>query len=93
MTTIGAPIKSTTDGNDFYFFVLEKNADWTIVWQFLWPGWYAGFGAEHVDGGTSRFDPNGVIYQALCANCGRDVQLFLLRPVCGLPNNGSPNVI
>jgi gliding motility-associated-like protein len=24
---------------------------------------------EHVDGGTSRFDANGVIYQALCANC------------------------
>jgi gliding motility-associated-like protein len=24
---------------------------------------------EHVDGGTSRFDQNGVIYQAICANC------------------------
>ena len=25
---------------------------------------------DHVDGGTSRFDQNGVIYQAVCANCG-----------------------
>jgi gliding motility-associated-like protein len=26
--------------------------------------------AEHVDGGTSRFDKNGIIYQAVCAGCG-----------------------
>jgi gliding motility-associated-like protein len=25
---------------------------------------------DHVDGGTSRFDKNGIIYQAVCANCG-----------------------
>ncbi|MCX8080230.1 MAG: PKD domain-containing protein, partial [Bacteroidia bacterium] len=25
---------------------------------------------EHVDGGTSRFDPRGVIYQSVCAGCG-----------------------
>ncbi len=24
---------------------------------------------DHVDGGTSRFDQNGVIYQAICGNC------------------------
>ena len=28
---------------------------------------------DHVDGGTSRFDENGVIYQAICANCGKSV--------------------
>ena len=27
-----------------------------------------GYG-EHVDGGTSRYDQQGVIYQAICANC------------------------
>ena len=26
---------------------------------------------DHVDGGTSRFDRRGVIYQAVCANCGK----------------------
>ncbi|NNE54864.1 MAG: PKD domain-containing protein, partial [Flavobacteriales bacterium] len=25
---------------------------------------------EHVDGGTSRFSPKGIIYQAVCAGCG-----------------------
>ncbi len=25
---------------------------------------------EHVDGGTSRFDKNGTVYQAVCAGCG-----------------------
>ena len=25
---------------------------------------------EHVDGGTSRFDKKGVIYQSVCAGCG-----------------------
>jgi PKD repeat protein len=27
------------------------------------------FGGDHVDGGTSRFDQNGTIYQAICGNC------------------------
>ena len=26
--------------------------------------------AEHVDGGTSRFDRNGIMYQSVCAGCG-----------------------
>jgi len=56
----------TTDGNDFYFFVLERNATSQLYGSFF--GQSGGFG-EHVDGGTSRFDSEGVIYQALCANC------------------------
>jgi gliding motility-associated-like protein len=32
-------------------------------------GQFNGLG-DHVDGGTSRFDDNGIIYQAICANCG-----------------------
>ncbi len=63
------PLQSTTDGSDFYYFVLSKNMNSLL---------YATFfglnntltGHEHVDGGTSRFDPNGVIYQAICAACG-----------------------
>ena len=26
--------------------------------------------SEHVDGGTSRFDKRGIIYQSVCAGCG-----------------------
>ena len=59
-------IQSTTDGDDFYFFVMERDA------QSLLYGTYFGDDgtAEHTDGGTSRFDPNGVVYQSVCAACG-----------------------
>lgn len=59
-------IKNSTDGEDFYFFVLAKNAANQLYGSFF--GQNGGEG-EHVDGGTSRFDQNGVIYQAICANC------------------------
>lgn len=59
--------QSTTDGSDFYFMVLDRNA------KNLFYATYFGSnnkGSEHVDGGTSRFDKHGVIYQAVCASCG-----------------------
>lgn len=56
----------TTDGTDFYFFVLSKNAQ-----SILYGSYFGGTNSiEHVDGGTSRFDKAGVIYQAMCAGCG-----------------------
>lgn len=60
-------IQSNTDGQDFYFIVLSKNAASLLY------GTYRGQSGvdEHVDGGTSRFDKNGVVYQAICAGCGR----------------------
>ena len=60
-------IQSTTDGQDFYFIVLSKNMGSLLY------GTYRGQAGvdEHVDGGTSRFDKNGVVYQAICAGCGR----------------------
>ncbi|MEI9946118.1 MAG: SBBP repeat-containing protein [Chitinophagaceae bacterium] len=71
--TSGLPVtadadQATTDGHDFYFFVLEKNATSQLYGSFF--GQNGGRYGDHVDGGTSRFDPNGVIYQAVCANCG-----------------------
>ncbi|MBK7884347.1 MAG: PKD domain-containing protein [Chitinophagaceae bacterium] len=54
------------DGDDFYFFVLERNAQSQLFGTHF--GQNGGVG-DHVDGGTSRFDVNGVIYQAMCANC------------------------
>ncbi|RYE20054.1 MAG: PKD domain-containing protein, partial [Sphingobacteriales bacterium] len=55
------------DGSDFFFFVLERNANSQLFGSRF--GQNGGLG-DHVDGGTSRFDANGVIYQAMCANCG-----------------------
>jgi gliding motility-associated-like protein len=54
------------DGKDFYFFVLSKDAQSQFFGSHF--GQNGGFG-DHVDGGTSRFDANGIIYQAVCANC------------------------
>lgn len=59
-------IMSNTDGQDFYFFILEKNAASQLYGSFY--GNIDGF-SDHVDGGTSRFNKEGVIYQAVCANC------------------------
>jgi gliding motility-associated-like protein len=59
-------IKANTDGKDFYFFVLKKNATAQLFGSFFGQD---GAATDHVDGGTSRFDRNGVIYQAICANC------------------------
>ncbi len=65
-------LKSTTDGKDFYFFVLEKDAAGVLFGSFYGEDNGNAIGADgtdHVDGGTSRFDKNGVIYQAICGNC------------------------
>ena len=84
-------IQSTTDGNDFYFFVLEKNAVSQLFGSFY--GQNGGFD-DHVDGGTSRFDANGIIYQAICANCGgrsTPSVVFPTTPGVWSPRNGSGN--
>jgi gliding motility-associated-like protein len=71
-TTSGMPEVSplagipAADGKDFYFFVLRKDAQSQLFGSHY--GQFGGTG-DHVDGGTSRFDANGVIYQGMCANC------------------------
>jgi gliding motility-associated-like protein len=72
--TMGLPvtadaIKGTTDGEDFYFFVLRRDATGTTPLFASFFGQNVGNFMDHVDGGTSRFDKNGVIYQAICGNC------------------------
>ncbi|MEO6538088.1 MAG: PKD domain-containing protein [Ferruginibacter sp.] len=59
------------DGADFYFYVLAKDAASQLFGSHF--GQNGGLG-DHVDGGTSRFDANGVIYQAICANCAGNNQ-------------------
>lgn len=53
--------------NGFYFILLGEDAE-TLEYATH----FGGFGptSEHVDGGTSRFDKKGFIYQAVCAGCG-----------------------
>lgn len=72
-TTNGLPTTSnayqtTTDGNDMYFIVFEDSAKAVLFASYF--GGSGSGGSEHVDGGTSRFDKKGIIYQAVCAGCG-----------------------
>ncbi|MCB9250910.1 MAG: gliding motility-associated C-terminal domain-containing protein [Flavobacteriales bacterium] len=58
-------IQKTTDGSDFYILVLAN--------QFKKLTYATYFGGtrtnDHVDGGTSRWDKKGVIYQSVCSSC------------------------
>ncbi len=66
-TTDALKTEARSDNKDFYFIVIRKDAVSRLYATFF--GQNGGEG-EHVDGGTSRYDENGVIYQAICANCG-----------------------
>lgn len=75
------------DGSDFYFFVMERNAVAQLFGSHY--GQNGGTG-DHVDGGTSRFDENGIIYQSVCANCGGGTA-FPTTPGVWAGRNGSTN--
>ncbi len=87
MSVSNTAIQTKTDGSDFYFFVLERNAASRLYATFFGQNGDAG---EHVDGGTSRFDKDGVIYQAICANCFSNVA-FPTTPGAWATQNGSQN--
>lgn len=68
-TTFGLPVtpdahQPITDGSDFYLMVLNADAA-----SLAYATFFGGTSAEHVDGGTSRFDKDGIVYQAVCAGC------------------------
>ena len=71
-STFGMPVtadafKAITDGEDFYFIVFTQNASALLYATFMGQD---GGGGEHVDGGTSRFNKAGEIYQGICGGCG-----------------------
>jgi gliding motility-associated-like protein len=59
--------QATTDGTGFYFLILHPAAS-SLAYATFFGG--TDQNMEHVDGGTSRFDKKGVIYQSVCAGCG-----------------------
>ncbi|MFT6716496.1 MAG: gliding motility-associated-like protein [Saprospiraceae bacterium] len=69
-------IDSTSLGSDFYLMMLEKDAS-ALNYATFFGGNQSN---EHVDGGTSRFDPKGKIYQSVCAGCGGNND-FPIKPV------------
>lgn len=78
--------QSTTTGFDFYLMVIEHD------FQSLLYATYMGgpIAHEHVDGGTSRFDKNGVVYQSVCGGCG-GLSDFPTTPGAYSASNNSSN--
>ena len=59
------PYQGGSTGSDFYIMLLDPDAKALFNATF-----FGGVtGAEHVDGGNSKFDEKGNIYQAVCAGC------------------------
>ena len=86
LTTAGGPFQASTDGSDFYLAVLAPDAT-DLVYATFFGG---PFSTEHVDGGSSRFDQNGTVYQSVCAGCG-GMNDFPSTPGAWSPDNPSPN--
>lgn len=77
----GMPVSSdayqgtSPNGFDFYLFVYKRDFSGLLYGSYLGdpsvspsnPNLKA---KEHVDGGTSRFDKNGIVYQSVCGGCG-----------------------
>ncbi|MBI3232924.1 MAG: PKD domain-containing protein [Bacteroidetes bacterium] len=62
-------VQKTTDGNDFYLIVFSKNLQNIAYATYFGSPGQSGEFNDHVDGGTSRFDPRGVVYQSVCSSC------------------------
>ena len=61
-------IQTQFDANGFYFMSIDSNAS-----NLIFASTFGGLAShEHVDGGTSRYDKKGCVYQAVCAGCSRN---------------------
>lgn len=84
-------IQKQTDGSDFYIAVFAKD-----MYDLAFATYFGGItrfdseAEEHVDGGTSRFDKKGIIYQSLCGGC-RQNGVYPTTPGVYSPNMPSPN--
>lgn len=64
-TTPNAFQTSSGDGYNFYLIVFSRN-----IGSLLYATYFGGPSShEHVDGGTSRFSQDGIVYQSVCAGC------------------------
>lgn len=90
--TTGLPVtsdafQSNTDASDFYIMVLEEDAS-----EITYASFFGGpVSNEHVDGGTSRFDRSGKIYQSVCAGCGSNDDFPIFPDDAWSPTNNSTN--
>ena len=82
-------IQSRTNGSNFYIAILEEGAKSLLYATYFGSQDRTGLAqGDHVDGGTSRFDKNGMIYHATCA-CGGSY--FPVTPMAWSSTNNSNN--
>lgn len=74
-----------TDGNDFYLYVVNNLLDSVIYGSYLG----GGLSDDHVDGGTSRFSKNGIIFQSVCASCLTTASDFPTTTSSAFPNKSN----
>jgi PKD repeat protein len=79
-------LQAVTDSEDFYIMVMESDASALSYASFIG----SPNNQEHIDGGASRFDKRGVIYQAVCAGCG-GLSTFPVTTNAVSTTNNSPN--
>ena len=94
-STNGFPVtpgayQSTTTGDNFYIAVLNENAT-NLKYGTYFGGMNTSGSANHVDGGTSRFDKSGRIYHAVCGGCSGNSNGFTTTPGAWSQINGSSN--
>ena len=78
--------QATTTGFDFYLMVVQNDFSGLLYGSYLG----GSLAQEHVDGGTSRFDKNGVVYQSVCGGCGAHSD-FPTSPGAWSSSNNSSN--
>ena len=72
--------QSQTDGQDFYIMSMSSDASsLEYATMFGEVSATSNHGIDHVDGGTSRFDKYGNLYQVVCASCS-GTQGFPIAP-------------
>jgi gliding motility-associated-like protein len=81
VTTPDAIQRTGGSGSFGYFYIAQLSGDA----QRLVYATFFGNGSAHVDGGTSRFDKRGVIYQSMCVGSGA----LPVTPNAWSPTNGS----
>lgn len=65
--TADALYSTPPNGFDFYLLVIEREMNGILYGSYFGE---PGNIREHVDGGTSRFDKDGIVYQSVCGACG-----------------------
>lgn len=91
-TTSGLPItanaiQTTTDGSDYYLSLFDEDAA-SLKFATFFGG---NSSADHVDGGTSRFDKKGIVYQSVCSSCGSATSDFPTTPGAWSNTDNSSN--